>query len=118
VASFVPGLSVVTGGLDAAIYAGEGNYVEAGIAAASMIPGGKVVTTVGKVAKGAVGMMKEAKIASNVVQKGGMGAKDAKVAAATKAKEVMGKLAALHEPDMVAGGWAHPDPKGMGRSDV
>jgi hypothetical protein len=68
VASFVPGLSVVTGGLDAAIYAGEGNYVEAGIAAASMIPGGKVVTTVGKVAKGAVGMVKEAKIASNVAK--------------------------------------------------
>jgi hypothetical protein len=30
----------------------------------------------------------------------------------------MDKLAALHEPDMVAGGWMQPDPKGMGRSDV
>ena len=34
-ASFVPGLSVITGAIDAAIYAAEGDYVEAGIAAAS-----------------------------------------------------------------------------------
>ena len=54
VASFVPGLSVVTGAVDAAIYAAEGEAVEAGLAVASMIPGGKVATTVGKVAKGAV----------------------------------------------------------------
>ena len=39
-ASFVPGLSVVTGGADALIYAAEGDAVEAGLAAASMIPGG------------------------------------------------------------------------------
>ncbi len=53
VASFVPGLSVVTGGADAAIYTAEGNYVEAGLSAASMIPGGKVVTTAGKLVRGA-----------------------------------------------------------------
>ena len=62
VASFVPGLSVVTGGLGAAIYAAEGNMVEAGIAAVSMLPGGKVATTAGKVIKGVVGLGKEAKV--------------------------------------------------------
>ena len=30
----------------------------------------------------------------------------------------MCKLVALHEPDMGAGGWAQPIPKGMGRTDV
>jgi hypothetical protein len=49
VASFIPGLSVVTGGLDAAIYAAEGNYGEALMSAGSMLPGGKVATTAGKV---------------------------------------------------------------------
>ena len=34
------------------------------------------------------------------------------------ADEVMNKLAALHEPDMVSGGWNHPEPTGMGRADV
>ena len=61
VASFVPGLSVITGAIDAAIYTAEGDYVEAGIAAASMIPGGKVVTTAGKVAKRAVSATRVAK---------------------------------------------------------
>ncbi|MFX1683017.1 polymorphic toxin type 15 domain-containing protein [Mitsuaria sp. CC2] len=42
----------------------------------------------------------------------------AKAQAAARTKDIMGKLAALHEPDMVAGGWAQPDPKGMGRADV
>jgi hypothetical protein len=269
VASFVPGLSVLTGGADAAIYAAEGDLVEAGLSAASMIPGGKVVTTAGKVAKGAVGMAKgagtaarltkaaheaeevakaakaakeaeeaarvarEAKAAREAreakeaeeareaasgprkpkkevtvkarehkvpcfhpfdkkkfmqmskdeqkaylkemavqlkrqedainsltatefkaardafaamnrnpaaaaaqesaralfeeivegnikksLQKGGMGALKAKTEAAARAKEVMSKLAALHDPDMVAGGWMHPNPTGMGRADV
>jgi hypothetical protein len=44
------------------------------------------------------------------------------LAARTQAKEraaaVMEKLAALHDPDMVAGGWMHPSPTGMGRRDV
>lgn len=35
-----------------------------------------------------------------------------------QSQEVLNKLAALHEPDMVAGGWLQPDPKGMGRADV
>jgi hypothetical protein len=68
VASFVPGLSIITGGADAAIYAAEGNALEAGIAVASMIPGGKVVTTVGKVAKSAIGAAKGASTASKVVK--------------------------------------------------
>ncbi|WP_181259249.1 hypothetical protein [Pseudoduganella armeniaca] len=68
VASFVPGLSVVTGAADAAIYLAEGEVVEAGIAAASMIPGGKVVTTAGKVAKGAVTMAKGAGTAARVAK--------------------------------------------------
>ena len=62
VASFVPGLSVITGAIDAAIYTAEGDYVEAGIAAASMIPGGKVVTTAGKVAKRAVSAARVANV--------------------------------------------------------
>lgn len=250
VASFVPGLSVVTGALDAAIYTAEGELVEAGVAAASMIPGGKVVTTAGKAVKGAVGMArgtgtaakvvkgadagaevfdaakvakeareaKEAAEAANAarkpkkevtikgrqhkvpcfhpfdkkkfrqmtqadqkaylkemarqlkrqedvlnsltateykaardafaavnrnpaadaaqatsravfetlirrnirqsLQKGGMSALDAKSAATARSKEVMSKLAALHDPDMVAGGWMQPKPSGMGRADV
>ena len=266
VASFVPGLSVVTGAVDAAIYTAEGDYVEAGIAAASMIPGGKVVTTVGKVAKGAVGMAKGAGTAARIakgaheaeevakaakeaeeaakvareaktakeareareaeearegaqgprkpkkdvtvkgrehkvpcfhpfdkkkfmrmskdeqkaylkemaaqlkrqenainelnaidykaardafkalnrnpaaaaaqetfneralsrisasirasLRKGGMGAQEAKSEASARAKQVMDKLAALHDPDMVAGGWTDPQPKGLGRRDV
>lgn len=52
-ASFVPGLSIVTGGLDAAIYAAEGEMLDAGLAAASMIAFGKVATTAGKAVKGA-----------------------------------------------------------------
>ena len=68
VASFVPGLSIATGAADAAIYTAEGEFVEAGIAAASMIPGGKVVTTAGKVAKGAVGMAKGAGTAAKIAK--------------------------------------------------
>lgn len=50
-ASFVPGLSIVTGAVDVAIYTAESEAVETGLAVASMIPGGKIVTTVGEVAK-------------------------------------------------------------------
>ena len=267
VASFVPGLSVVTGALDAAIYTAEGEFVEAGLAAASMIPGGKVVTTVGKVAKGAAGIAKGTGTAARVVKgaheaeevlkaarkaeeaariakeakaakeareakeaadkardaassarkpkkevtiktrehkvpcfhpfdkrkfmrmsksqqqaylkemaaqlkrqegvinnltateykaardaframnrnpaatdaqedfrkaasrriaasireslrKGGMGALEARAETVRRAKAVMDKLAALHDPDMVAGGWMYPNPNGLGRKDV
>lgn len=85
VASFVPGLSIVTGAVDAAIYTAEGEAVEAGLAVASMIPGGKVVTTVGKVAKGAVGMAKGTGTAARVVK----GAHEAEevLKAARKAEE-------------------------------
>lgn len=68
VASFVPGLSVVTRALDAAIYTAEGELVEAGVAAASMIPGGKVVTTAGKAVKGAVGMARGTGTVARVVK--------------------------------------------------
>jgi hypothetical protein len=88
VASFIPGVSVVTGGLDAAIYAGEGNLVAAGIAAVSMIPGGKVVTTAGKVIKGAVGLAKEAGTASKIAKGAHEAEEVAKAAKAVKtAKE-------------------------------
>lgn len=85
VASFVPGLSVVTGALDAAIYMAEGEFIEAGLAVASMIPGGKVVTTVGKVAKGAAGIAKGTGTAARVVK----GAHEAEevLKAARKAEE-------------------------------
>jgi len=72
VASFVPGLSVVTGALDAGIYAAEGDYLNAGLSAASMIPGGKVVTTVGKgvgkVVKVARGVEKTAQATEDVLK--------------------------------------------------
>ncbi|ARU21619.1 single-stranded DNA-binding protein [Ralstonia solanacearum] len=83
VASFVPGLSVVTGAVDAGIYAAEGDMVEAGLSAASMIPGGKVVTTAGKLAKGAANLAKGAHAAEEA-------AKAAKVA---KEAEEAAKLA-------------------------
>lgn len=58
-ASFVPGLSIVTGTLDAALYAAEGNYTEAALAMASTIPGGKLATTAGRLAvKAAQGAQK------------------------------------------------------------
>lgn len=49
---------------------------------------------------------------------GGMNTAKAEMEAASRTKELMSKLALLHEPDMVAGGWMQPDPKGMGRADV
>ena len=85
VASFVPGVSVVTGGADALIYAAEGDAIEAGLAAASMIPGGKVVTTVGKAGKAAVNAVKGARIAEDA----------AKVAKAAKEAEEAAKAAKL-----------------------
>lgn len=80
IASFVPGVSLFTGAADASIYAAEGNMLEAGIAAASMIPGGKVVTTAGKAVKGAVGIVREAKAVSTAVKAGEEAAKVAKIA--------------------------------------
>lgn len=48
----------------------------------------------------------------------GLSAKDAKAEAKGRTKEVMKNLVALHEPDMVAGGWASPNPTRMGNSSV
>jgi hypothetical protein len=93
VASFVPGLSVVTGAADAAIYAAEGDVVEAGIAAASMIPGGKVVTTVGKVAKGAVGMAKGAGTAARIAKGAHEAEEVAKAAKAAQEAEEAARVA-------------------------
>ena len=47
-----------------------------------------------------------------------MGAAKAEAQAELRAKAVMDNLAALHDPDMVAGGWMDPTPAGMGRADV
>lgn len=69
-ASFVPGLSLATGAVDAAIYAGEGDLVDAGLAAASMIPGGKIATTAGKAIKEVATLGKEAGIAAKVIKDG------------------------------------------------
>jgi uncharacterized Zn-binding protein involved in type VI secretion len=52
------------------------------------------------------------------LKNGGMDAAAAKAEAAARTKDVMSKLAALHEPDMVAGGWLQPNPTAMGRADV
>lgn len=93
VASFVPGLSVVTGAVDAAIYTAEGDYVEAGVAAAGMIPGGKVVTTVGKVAKGAVGLAKGAGTAARIAKGAHEAEEVAKAANAVKEAEEAAKVA-------------------------
>jgi len=113
VASFVPGLSVITGAADAAIYAGEGDLVGAGVAAASMIPGGKIVTTAGKIIKEAATLERGASVATRIAK----GAHDAEEAAttarvakeaedATKLKQAEDDAARLkqaeHEPD--AGG--------------
>lgn len=50
----------------------------------------------------------------NSLIKGGMSPAKASVAAASQSKTLMQKLAALHEPDMVAGVWLHPDPTSRG----
>jgi uncharacterized Zn-binding protein involved in type VI secretion len=84
-ASFVPGLGIVTGAADAGIYAAEGDMVEAGLSAASMIPGGKIITTAGKAIKEATTLGKEAGIAAKLV-KGGREAEEAATVAKT-AKE-------------------------------
>ncbi|MEX9871593.1 polymorphic toxin type 15 domain-containing protein [Providencia huaxiensis] len=38
--------------------------------------------------------------------------------AAEKSEEIMKNMAALHEPDMVAGGWHDPNPSGLGNARV
>jgi hypothetical protein len=106
VASFVPGLSVITGAIDAALYTAEGDHVEAGIAAASMIPGGKVVTTAGKVAKRAVSAASAAK-----------GAREAEeaVKVARAAKEAVETAKAAKEANAVKAAHAGGGGKGGGK---
>jgi hypothetical protein len=48
----------------------------------------------------------------------GMDPADALAESASRADSVASSLAALHEPDMVAGGWANPDPTRMGSSNI
>ncbi|WP_423372523.1 polymorphic toxin type 15 domain-containing protein [Burkholderia sp. LMG 32019] len=43
---------------------------------------------------------------------------EGRTTATGRAQTVASKLAALHEPDMVAGGWASQDPTRTGRSSV
>lgn len=75
-------------------------------------------------ADAAQGAMRDAytrQIRTNIqrgLQQQGMGAAEARKVASGRANDIMSNLAALHEPDMVAGGWLNPDPKAMGRSDV
>jgi len=90
VASFVPGLSIATGAIDAGIYAAEGNLVEAGLSAAAMIPGGKIATTVGRAGKAAVNIARGAKAAEEAAQA-------AKAAKAIKEAEEAAKLAKAAE---------------------
>lgn len=52
------------------------------------------------------------------LQAQGMSAREAIAQAKVRTEEIMDKLAALHEPDMVAGGWTSPAPTKMGRSDI
>jgi hypothetical protein len=75
IASFVPGVALVAGGVDAAIYAGEGDLVNAGLAVATMVPGGKVVTTAGKVLKELTTVGKEAEVAAKLAHDADVAAK-------------------------------------------
>ncbi|EPJ0730610.1 polymorphic toxin type 15 domain-containing protein [Morganella morganii] len=43
---------------------------------------------------------------------------DVKKRAAKRTQEIMNNMAALHEPDMVAGGWHDPKPSGLGNTKV
>ncbi|TDY98986.1 UNVERIFIED_ORG: putative RNase toxin 15 of polymorphic toxin system [Herbaspirillum seropedicae] len=54
----------------------------------------------------------------NSLRDDGMHPTEAKTRAGTRAKELMEKLAALHEPDMVAGGWMQHKTANIGRADV
>ena len=52
------------------------------------------------------------------LERSGLGTGDAKRLAAQRTEQLTSKLAALHEPDMVAGGWLQPAADRMGRADV
>lgn len=91
-ASFVPGLGIVTGAADAGIYAAEGDMVDAGLSAASMIPGGKIVTTAGKLVKGAAGLAREAHAAEEAAKLAREAEEAAKAAKLEKEAEEAAKL--------------------------
>lgn len=52
------------------------------------------------------------------LRRSGLSPAQAEAAAVRRAGEIMEPLAALHEPDMVTGGFSQPDPKHMGRTDI
>jgi len=91
-ASFVPGVSVISGAVDAGIYAAEGDYLNAGLSAASMIPGGKEVVTAGKVLVKGAKVVKEAEQAGEAVR----AAKLAEEAAKLKKTETLAEGAAAN----------------------
>ena len=62
--SFIPVVGTVAALADGALYAAEGDYVNAGLAAASAIPGGKIVTTLAKGAAKLKGLTAGIKVAS------------------------------------------------------
>ncbi|MGN6234183.1 MAG: PAAR-like domain-containing protein [Trinickia sp.] len=96
-ASFVPGLGIVTGAADAGIYAAEGDMVDAGLSAASMIPGGKIVTTAGKLVKGAAGLAREAHAAEEAAKLAREAEEAAKAAKLEKEAEEAAKLKKTEE---------------------
>jgi uncharacterized Zn-binding protein involved in type VI secretion len=96
-ASFVPGLGIVTGAADAGIYAAEGDMVDAGLSAASMIPGGKIVTTAGKLVKGAAGLAREAHAAEEAAKLAREAEAAAKAAKLEKEAEEAAKLKKTEE---------------------
>ena len=96
-ASFVPGLGIVTGAADAGIYAAEGDMVDAGLSAASMIPGGKIVTTAGKLVKGAAGLAREAHAAEEAAKLAREAEAAAKAAKLEKEAEEAPKLKKAEE---------------------
>ena len=96
-ASFVPGLGIVTGAADAGIYAAEGDMVDAGLSAASMIPGGKIVTTAGKLVKGAAGLAREAHAAEEAAKLAREAEEAAKAAKLEKESEEAAKLKKTEE---------------------
>lgn len=59
----------------------------------------------------------ERSIRSDLLDKG-VGPSAAAATAATRARDVMSGLSALHNPDMVAGGWGTSPPTSLGRADV
>jgi hypothetical protein len=47
-----------------------------------------------------------------------MSLREARLLASSRADNIMSKLAALHNPDMISGGYNTPDPTRIGRADV